>query len=124
MRQILIVGGGGLVGAILRYLTVNWAQRQFVSAMPVGTLIVNIVGSFLIGLLMTLSRETGLISPELRLLLVTGLLGGFTTFSAFSYETLGQLTGQSPALGVLNIMLNVGVGLAAAWGGIVVGRAV
>jgi CrcB protein len=73
---------------------------------------------------MTLSREAGLISPELRLLLVTGLLGGFTTFSAFSYETFGQLTGQNPALGVLNILLNVGVGLAAAWGGIAVGRAV
>ena len=87
MRLLLIIGSGSFIGGILRYLTSQSLQSKFLSAFPFGTLGVNIIGCFLIGIIFGLSEKTNL-SSETRLFLATGICGGFTTFSAFSQETI------------------------------------
>jgi fluoride exporter len=88
MKEILLVGLGGFVGSVLRYLVSKLNVTWQVLAIPMGTLTVNILGSLLIGLLVGLSAKSNLISNELRLLLMVGFCGGFTTFSSFTYENL------------------------------------
>ncbi len=92
LKQLLFVGFGGFLGAILRFLVSGWVQRMFSSSFPYGTLAVNGLGSLLLGFLMGLS-EGNIVSPQVRLLVGIGLLGAFTTFSTFSYETLMLLRG-------------------------------
>jgi CrcB protein len=89
MKIILAIGIGSFIGGILRYLLSLFIQNKFLSAFPFGTMSVNILGCFLIGLVFGLS-DRGNISMEARLFLATGFLGGFTTFSAFSNETVGK----------------------------------
>ncbi|TFG87680.1 MAG: CrcB family protein, partial [Chromatiales bacterium] len=94
IRELLLVASGGAVGSVLRYAATGFAQRLYATgsgaavSFPVGTLVVNVTGSFLIGVLMGLAESRAVFGAEARLLLVTGLLGGYTTFSAFSLETL------------------------------------
>ena len=90
-KIIFIVGVGGFIGSIARYLLTIMIQNKFLSAFPLGTLIVNITGCFLIGLIYGLTEKGGLISPEWRLFLATGICGGFTTFSTFSYESINLI---------------------------------
>jgi CrcB protein len=90
MKIILAIGTGSFMGGILRYLLSQNVQSRFLSAFPYGTLMVNIIGCFLIGVVFGIS-ERGNMSNEWRLFLATGLLGGFTTFSAFSNETVSLL---------------------------------
>lgn len=122
MQRIMYVGIGGFIGAALRYGISGWAQKQFGSAFPWGTFIVNAVGCLFIGYIMTYSVEIGLISTELRLFLVTGILGGLTTFSTLSYESVALLHGGSVWLGVWNLAVNMIVGLAAVMAGIAAAR--
>ena len=92
MLLILLVGIGGFFGAVMRYLVTEWFQDIFrASSLPYGTITVNITGCLLIGLLAGLSENRNLLSPETRALLLVGVLGGFTTFSAFSYETVDDV---------------------------------
>ncbi len=114
MKHIFLVGFGGALGSMLRFQTVTLAAR-FSAEFPSGTVFVNLVGCFLIGLLTAVADRRGLISAEARLLLVTGLLGGFTTFSAFGLDTLklAQAGRCWPALG--NVLLSVLGGLAMVW---------
>lgn len=86
--QWLAIACGGAVGALLRYAISIWAYPLFQDKFPLGTLIVNLLGSFLIGICYVLIAERGLLGPEWRLLLMTGLFGALTTFSTFSLETL------------------------------------
>ena len=88
MKEILLVGLGGFAGSVLRYLVSKLNVTWQVLAIPMGTLTVNILGSLLIGLLVGLSAKNNLISNELRLLLMVGFCGGFTTFSSFTNENL------------------------------------
>jgi CrcB protein len=90
MKIILAIGTGSFLGGVLRYLFSQSIQSRFLYAFPFGTLTVNIVGCFLIGIVFGIS-ERGNMSHEWRLFLAVGLLGGFTTFSAFSNETVGLL---------------------------------
>lgn len=90
MKMILAIGTGSFIGGIFRYLLSQNVQSRFLSAFPYGTLVVNIIGCFLIGVVFAIS-ERGNMTNEWRLFLATGLLGGFTTFSAFSNETVGLL---------------------------------
>jgi CrcB protein len=118
VRDALLVALGGGAGSALRWLVGGWVQRLSpTSTFPWGTLAVNATGSFAIGIVLTLSLERALVPPAVRLLLVTGVLGGYTTFSAFSYETLQLLRdGQWPA--ALGYALgSVLVGVAAAFAG-------
>lgn len=120
MQKLVFVGLGGFLGACLRYILSMGAQRWWGTEFPYGTLAANVIGGILIGGLMELSLSTDLIPPNLRLFLVTGILGGFTTFSSFSYETVNLLSDGSYLLGAANIGLNLILALA----GVVAGRSV
>jgi fluoride exporter len=98
MNLLLAIAFGGALGAVARHYAVLGAARLFGEAFPWGTLFVNVLGSFLIGLIIELGALKFQVSNELRALLVTGFLGGFTTFSAFSLDTLKLAdTGHAPA---------------------------
>lgn len=90
MRIILLIGTGSFIGGILRYTISQIIQTKFLSAFPFGTLGVNVLGCFAIGLVFALSEKTNM-SPEMRMFLATGICGGFTTFSAFSNETFSLM---------------------------------
>ena len=92
MMEIISVAIGGALGAVCRYLLSNFISRASGSALPWGTFAINIIGCFCMGLLMTLIVERGLLPAVWRLFLCVGLLGGFTTFSSFGYESLMLLT--------------------------------
>lgn len=118
VSKVLIVGMGGFLGATLRYLIGGWvSQLTSESNFPYGTLAVNIIGCLAIGLLSGLAETRGLLTPEMRLLLLTGVLGALTTFSTFSYETASLMQmGQSlPAM--LNLSAQIILGLSAIWVG-------
>ena len=115
--QVLLVGAGGFVGAVLRHSIGIGLQRLFSTALPIGTLVVNICGCLAIGLVAGAAEARGALSPELRLLVVVGLLGGFTTFSAFGFET-HDLLRREPLLALLNVSLHLIVGVAAVWLGL------
>lgn len=118
MWEILIVALGGGIGAVSRYLTSNWAIARFGADFPYGTLIVNIFGCFIIGLFMALAVDRLNISPYWRLFVTVGFLGGLTTFSSFSYETLNLLEKSMLLPAFYNIGLNLFGGLVAAWLGV------
>ena len=122
MVKILAVAVGGGIGATTRYLVSTWAAGRFGADFPYGTLIVNVAGCFMIGLFMTLTTERLIVSPYWRLIFAVGFLGGLTTFSSFSYETLRLVEGSDLLLAFYNIGLNMIVGFAATWAGIVIAR--
>ncbi len=120
----LLVGLGGFLGSVLRYGAGGLAQRlaPFGAAFPAGTLAVNALGSLLIGLLGALAESRGLFGPGARLALFIGLLGGFTTFSSFSFETLQLARAGQWLLAGLNVGAQLLLGLGAVWLGWVLGR--
>lgn len=107
MKNMLWICFGGAVGTGGRYLLSEWARNAWGGAFPYGTLAVNVVGSLLLAFLMGASAEATPLSSTTRLALTTGLLGGFTTFSTFSYETLGCLQRGAWGVAALNVTLNV-----------------
>ena len=118
MRQIIIVGLGGFIGSILRYLVSGWVQGFADSpTFGYGTLSVNVLGCFAIGLLGGWTDSAGLFSPSMRLFLFLGLLGGFTTFSTFGYETMALLRGRA----MLGVFLYVGLHLLLGLGAVALG---
>ncbi len=121
MKYLIVFAGGG-VGAALRYWMQGVIHTFSGAAFPYGTMVVNVLGSFLIGFLMSVFDERFVVQPMLRVFLTVGLLGGFTTFSSFSYETMALLRDGSYSLGLLNVAGSVGLCLAAAWLGLTVGK--
>jgi CrcB protein len=116
--RILLVGLGGFAGSILRYWLSGLVQNAAPgSVFPVGTLAVNALGCLAIGALSELAETRGFMTPETRLLLIVGLLGGFTTFSAFANETLNAFRDGALAAALTNVVLSVGICLVAVWGG-------
>lgn len=120
MVNIVAIAFGAAVGANLRYGISTWANRRFGMSFPYGTLLINVLGCLLIGILFTLAANHLRLSEPLRLLLVTGLLGGFTTFSSFGYESYalfvtgdwmaaGMYIGSSVVIGLLAVFLGVGM---------------
>ena len=105
--NIICVGCGGFLGAISRYIISIYTSKQFLFKIPLGTLIVNVLGGFLIGFIMELTIKNNFISPQLKLFLTTGIMGGLTTFSTFSYETIVLIKEGNILLGILNILLNL-----------------
>lgn len=87
-RILFLIGTGGLIGSIARYLTVIYLTKVFPSTFPYGTFVVNIIGCFIIGIVFGLSERFSWLTPEWRLFLATGICGGFTTFSSFAYENI------------------------------------
>ena len=117
MKLVLLIGLGGFIGAISRYLLSLLIQNKFFSTFPYGTLGVNILGCFLIGIVYALS-DRGNVTQEWRLFLATGVLGGFTTFSSFSNETVGMLRDSQYGNALLYVGLSLFIGLLATIGGI------
>ncbi len=117
MKIILAIGIGSCFGGILRYVLSQFIQNKFLSAFPFGTLTVNIIGCFLIGIIFGLSERSS-ISMMWRLFLVTGFLGGFTTFSSFSNETVGLFRDGQIFHAFTYIISSVVVGLLATFIGI------
>jgi fluoride exporter len=113
--MIWYVAAGSALGGVLRFLMVPWAQRWFAPGFPGGTLAVNVAGSLLIGLILRAATGPVVLTPEARIFLTVGVCGGFTTFSAFSAETLELLqTGQwSRALIYITASVLLSIGAAA-----------
>jgi CrcB protein len=115
MSRFLWVCFGGAVGTGARYLVSGWALRALGPAFPYGTLVVNVVGSFLLGVIMELGLTTTRLPPDLRIVLASGVMGGFTTYSSFNYETLQFWQQGAWRLGLLNMaatfVLCLGAGL-------------
>jgi CrcB protein len=118
--NVLLVGVGGFVGSIARYLVAVLFANQMSSVFPFATLAVNIVGCFVIGVLFALSDRGNILSPEWRVLLTTGFCGGFTTFSTFSYESLRLIQDGEYLYVALYVLASVVIGLAATYVGIIV----
>lgn len=117
MKILLAIGLGSFLGGISRYLVTLFVQNKFLSTFPYGTLAVNIIGCFLIGIVYGLSAR-GNINVEWRLFLATGVLGGFTTFSSFSNDTVSLLRDAQYLHAFSYVALSVLVGLVATFGGI------
>ena len=113
MINYLLIGGGGFIGAVTRYVLAAWIGQRWGRSFPLGTFVINVSGSFLIGLLMTLLTEKYMTNPQWRLLLVVGFLGAYTTFSTFEYETGKLLKDSELLLAALNVVLSVFAGFAA-----------
>lgn len=116
MKEVLLVGAGGFAGSVLRYLSGLGAQRVLTeSLLPYGTFSVNIVGCFAIGLLAGLADSRQVLSPEARLILMVGLLGGFTTYSTFGYDSLAIIKNTGFGAAAVYIGLHIVMGVAAVW---------
>lgn len=113
MIRFLLICLGGAAGTGARYLTVLGATALFGTSFPFGTLIVNVLGSFLLGFLMHIGMSTEMLSPNARLALTTGVLGGFTTYSTFNYETTSLFRGGAWLYGSLNVIATLLACLAA-----------
>ena len=116
MLNLVFIGVGGLLGSIGRYLLAGALHQIFPNAFfPFGTAGVNILGCFLIGFITGLAEVRNLLSPELRVFLLIGLLGGFTTFSTFGYETIALLRDGVFFMVVANVLVQVIMGLLVVW---------
>lgn len=117
MRNLVFVALGGALGAICRYLISRLAETSF----PWGTLVVNLLGSFLIGIFVGIVNK-GLLSPEMKLLLVTGFCGGFTTFSTFASEAFAMLRMGDVMLMALYVGLSIALGIVAVYAGLLISQ--
>ena len=123
-RNLILVGVGGFLGSVFRYLVTILLARQFTTSFPLGTLTVNIVGCFLIGVLFALSEKGNLLTPEWRIFLTTGFCGGFTTFSTFSYESIRLLQDGEILYLSLNVIVSVVIGFASTYLGMLFIRSI
>ena len=117
-----MVSLGAIVGANLRYILSRYAAKVLGPVFPYGTLMINILGSFIVGVVMALSLERGTLPPNARIFLAIGLCGGFTTMSTFSYETMALLRDGQAILGLGNVAATLIACLVAVWLGQVIGR--
>ena len=122
MKPLLLIGLGGGIGSICRYLMQVLITRHFASTFPAGTLLVNITGCFIIGLLFGLGNRHAWLTLEWRLFLITGICGGYTTFSSFSYESISLIREGNYLYFLSYVLLSVALGLLATFGGAVLAR--
>jgi fluoride exporter len=118
VRNLILIGIGSFIGGICRFLTQQFFQKHYPHYLPLGTLSVNILGCFIIGVVYALSSKGNILSPELRLFLATGICGGYTTFSSFAYENITLLQDGELFYFGLYILLSVAIGLLAVYMGI------
>jgi fluoride exporter len=122
MIRFSLICLGGAIGTGARYLTALGAAAAFGSAFPFGTLIVNVVGSFLLAMIVQISSATEMISADVRLMLTTGVMGGFTTYSTFNYETTNYFREGAWLLGIANAGVTIFGCLAAGVAGLAFAR--
>ena len=119
--KILLLVVGGAIGTLTRYGVSGFAHQKYNGIFPIGTLAVNLIGSFLIGIVWGLT-ENSTLSPNVRILIFVGILGGFTTFSAYSLEMLTLIRDGSYKIALLNILLNNVLGIGLAFIGLMLGK--
>ena len=124
MLKYLMVGVGGFLGSILRFWLGSYIGDKMGTRFPYGTFVINVTGSFLIGMVFALMTVKTLWSPNWRYLIPIGFIGGYTTFSSFEFETLRTIQDGQIGLGLLYVAASVVVGFIAVWGGMVAGRAI
>ena len=124
MLKYVMVGVGGCLGSILRFWLGTYIGSRMGTRFPYGTFVINITGSFLIGIVYAFMTARTQWSPNWRYLIPIGFIGGYTTFSSFEYETLLTIQAGQVGLGLLYVVLSVVVGFVAVWGGVVMGRAI
>lgn len=122
--RFLLICLGGAIGTGARYLTYLWALAAFGAAFPFGTLIVNTAGSFLIALIVETAGVTHMISDDVRLMLTTGVMGGFTTYSTFNFETTGYLRMGQWGTALANVGVTLVLCLAAGFAGVALARVI
>ena len=115
MDKFFVVFAGAGLGGLARYAGGSWIMAKYGGRFPLGTLIINITGSFLIGVLMTLLTERAQPHPNWRLFLVVGVLGGYTTFSSFEYETFQAVREGARWMGMLYMTASVALGYVGVW---------
>jgi CrcB protein len=115
-KYLVVLTGAGL-GGLARYLAASWIIEKYAGRFPLGTFVINVTGSFLIGVLMTLLTERGQPHPNWRLFLVVGVLGGYTTFSSFEYETYRAVREGARWIGLLYVIGSVVLGYFGVWFG-------
>ena len=121
MRYVAVLVGGG-AGALARYVAASAIMTRFGGSFPLGTLAINVTGSFLIGFLMTILTDRFGLNPIWRLLLVVGFLGGYTTFSSFEWETYTAVREGALWSGMLNVVSSVMLGYVAVWLGVLLAQ--
>ncbi len=107
MGRFLYICLGGAIGTGARYLVATWVAQAFGPDFPRGTILINVTGSFLIAVVMELSLSTGTITPGVRMFLTTGMMGGYTTYSSFNYETLRLAEDGAWSLALVNVGVTV-----------------
>src|SRR6266542_2063720 len=117
-RSLLYIGIGSFIGGVCRYLCQQFVKNNYPSSIPLGTLIVNIVGCFIIGLVYELSSKGNLLSTDMRLFLATGICGGFTTFSSFAYENVSMVLEGEFYYPLLYVLISIIIGFCAVHVGI------
>jgi CrcB protein len=118
VQNILLVGAGGFIGSILRYLLAGWSQALFKTLVfPFGTFVVNVVGCLVIGAMAGWTDNFQLFSAQARLFLLMGVLGSFTTFSTFGYETMAMMKNGDLSFALFNVLTHLVLGTGAAFAG-------
>ncbi|WP_346857581.1 fluoride efflux transporter CrcB [uncultured Draconibacterium sp.] len=124
LRTIFIVGAGGFIGSVMRYLVQIFVEKGMSTTFPWGTFIANMAGSFIIGIVFALAQKGNLLSSEWRMFLAVGVCGGFTTFSSFAYNNLTMLKEQSYGQFIFNVGGSLFFGLLAVYLGMILVRAI
>ena len=122
MQTLFYIALGGALGAVLRYAVTNGVHAMIGRGFPYGTLTVNVVGSLIMGLMYIIFIERVSNNLPLRVMIITGFLGAFTTFSTFSIETFNLLENGEAAKALINVLISVILCLLAAWAGVIIGR--
>lgn len=123
MIKLLLIGFAGFIGTLGRYWLSGVVARRYGETFPLGTLAVNLVGCFLVGLLFYLMQERYLVNQNVRTIILIGLLGGFTTFSSLGLQTFTLLQDNEIALAALNLVASNVIGLLLVWAGYTLARA-
>jgi len=124
LRTIFIVGTGGFIGSVMRYLVQIFVEKGMSSSFPMGTLVANIAGSFIIGVVFALSEKGNFMSAEWRIFLTVGICGGFTTFSSFAYNNFIMIEEKSFVQLLYNVGGSLFMGIMAVYLGIILVRAI
>ena len=122
MKPLLLIGSGGAIGSICRYLMTVYVSKYVNIAFPMGTFLVNISGCFLIGLLYGIALRDAWLNPDWRLFLITGICGGYTTFSSFSWESIQLIRQGHYAYFFAYVLGSVILGLLATVGGVAIAK--
>ena len=122
LRAILLIGLGGGIGSILRYLTAAGINKYFSGAFPLAIFIVNIIGCLIVGFCLGIFEKNQVVNPDLKLLFVTGFCGGYTTFSTFAYENVNLVQNNNSLMAFVYIAASIVIGMFAVWLGLTLAK--